>query len=414
MAALFPDPYLHIGGDEVLDRQWKQSASIQEFSHNHGLTDSHALQTWFNRRVEKLLKKHGKVMVGWDEVLNPGLGPETVIQSWRGPESLAEAAGKGYRSLLSFGYYLDHLQPASAYYGNDPLSKAAGDLTARQAARILGGEACMWTEYVNAETVDSRIWPTMAAIAERFWSPAAVKDVNSMYARLEIVSHWLEWSGVKHRASRILLERLTGGQPAEPLRALAEASEALGIEGRREARSYTSLVPLNRFVDAVPPESEVIRRLEHRVADMAKDASAPVELRSTFSEWTGIQARVARLAEGNALLAELIPLVANLAAVGKIGLSALEFLEKGQAAPPGWVEQQNRELDRLEKTVAEVGLAAVRPVRLLVARVKPQPLADSDVRSGNEPLRNGALTVPNWTYGWASAHDRPKEMLPRF
>jgi hexosaminidase len=400
MAALFPDPYFHIGGDEVVETQWKNSASIQAFAREHQLANNHDLQAYFNRRVEKLVKKHGKIMIGWDEVLDPQLASDTVIQSWRGQASLAEAVAKGYRSVLSFGYYLDHLDPARAAYANDPMDGAARDLTAEQAQRVLGGEACMWSEYVSPETVDSRIWPTLAAIAERFWSPREVNDTESMYTRLDRVSRALEWVGLEHRANaRAMFERLAGGRSSEPLRVLAEASEALGIAGRRVARQYTSPVPLNRFVDAVPPESELVRELERDVAAMAESASASAELRLAFSAWTESSIRMRLLVEGNALIAELLPLATNLTQTGQIGLRALEYLENGTPAPAGWVEQQSRELDRLEKPVAEVRLAAVRPVRLLLRKIRPQALANADVRSSNEPPYNGGTTVWNWTLG---------------
>ena len=105
--------------------------------------------------------------MGWDEVLDPGLAPGAIIQSWRGPDSLAEAAHKGYRAVLSAGYYLDHLLPAAQHYKVDPFDGATAALAPADAARILGAEACMWDEYTTEETVDSRIWPRMAAIAER-------------------------------------------------------------------------------------------------------------------------------------------------------------------------------------------------------------------------------------------------------
>src|SRR5207245_7862778 len=110
---------------------------------------------------------------------------DSVNQSMRVLATLADAASKVYRGILSSGYYLDHARPAGYHYGVDPLAGPAAELTAEQSARILGGEACMWAEYVNAETVDSRIWPRVAAVAERLWSPKAVTDVNSMYARME-------------------------------------------------------------------------------------------------------------------------------------------------------------------------------------------------------------------------------------
>ena len=77
-------------------------------------------EAYFMQRVQEILKKYGKTMVGWDEVLHPDLAPDTVIQSWRGPAALADAANEGYRGILSFGYYLDHMNPASFHYAIDP------------------------------------------------------------------------------------------------------------------------------------------------------------------------------------------------------------------------------------------------------------------------------------------------------
>ena len=195
MAALFPDPYFHIGGDEVNGKAWKESKNVQAFAKEHGLKDILALQTYFNQRILKILQKYGKIMVGWDEILGPDLPKDAVIQSWRGADSLAAAAAKGYRGILSAGYYLDHGRTAAYHYGIDPLAGPAAELTPEQSAHILGGEACMWAELVGAETVDSRVWPRAAAIAERFWSPRDIIDIDSMYARMEAVSRQIEWTG---------------------------------------------------------------------------------------------------------------------------------------------------------------------------------------------------------------------------
>ena len=165
---------------------------MQAFAKAHNLKDADAIQAYFNQRVQKLLQKRGKILVGWDEVLHPDLPKDIVVQSWRGQKSLAEAAAKGYRGILSWGYYLDHLSPASFHYGVDPMAGDALSLPADAQARILGGEACMWTEYMTAETVDSRIWPRAAAIAERFWSPPESSNQASMYDRMERVSRQLE------------------------------------------------------------------------------------------------------------------------------------------------------------------------------------------------------------------------------
>ena len=116
---------------------------------------------------------------------------DVVIQSWRGQASLAAAARQGNRGLLSTGYYINLNKPAAEHYLVDPLGGDAASLTPEQKARMLGGEATMWSEYVTPENIDSRIWPRTAAIAERLWSPQDVQDVDSMYQRLAIVSQKL-------------------------------------------------------------------------------------------------------------------------------------------------------------------------------------------------------------------------------
>src|SRR6266403_3124878 len=184
MTKLFPDHYFHIGGDEVNGKQWDASAKIQEFKKSHALKDNEALQAYFSQRVQKIVTKHGKAVVGWDEVFIPGVPKDIVIQSWRGQESLAKAAVQGYHGILSNGYYLDLGWSTARHYAADPASGPAANLTPDQQHLILGGESCMWAEYVNPENIDSRIWPRNAAIAERLWSPQSVTDVASMYARL--------------------------------------------------------------------------------------------------------------------------------------------------------------------------------------------------------------------------------------
>jgi len=105
MAALFPDAYFHIGGDEVNNKPWDSNPKIQEFIRAHGMKNNRDLQAYFNQRLQKIVSKHGKIMVGWDEVLHPDLPKTVVVESWRGQDSLAQAAKQGYRSLLSYGYY---------------------------------------------------------------------------------------------------------------------------------------------------------------------------------------------------------------------------------------------------------------------------------------------------------------------
>ena len=371
MAALFPDPFFHIGGDEVDDTEWKTSAEIQAFARAHDLAGSRELHAYFNRRLQEILRRHGKTMIGWDEVLAPGLAQDTVIQSWRGQESLAEASRKGFRGILSFGYYLDYLLPASTHYPVDPLSGAAARLDTAGAARILGGEACMWSEYVSPETVDSRLWPRMAAIAERLWSPREVADVNSMYTRLEAVSRGLDWVGLRHRVNYEPMLGRIGGDAAA-LRVLADACQATGIDVRRDARKYTSLVDMNRFVDAVPPESESVRHLE--LASRALSPADITALRQAFRRWSELRGGFPDY---------LQTLARNLAATGALGLEALEILESHRPASENWISGQRKALDSMEKPEAEVVLAAVRPVRVLLETLAQRNGAQ--VKDGGPP-----------------------------
>jgi hexosaminidase len=371
MTALFPDSYFHIGGDEIDDTQWKQSEAIQAFARRKGLATSHDLHAYFNRHLQQMLKKHGKILVGWDEVLEPGLPQDTVIQSWRGQESVADATTKGYRGILSFGYYLNHMKTAAFYYRNDPLDGAAGKLNPEETARILGGEACMWTEYASSETIDSRIWPRLAAIAERLWSTREKNDVESMYSRLEVLSRQLDSVNLQHRSDyQQMLDRLSGDRPVGPLRVLADAVEALGIDDRQAARQYSIFVPLNRLVDTARPESEKVRLLEQAALHVASASSAnPADataLRLTLEQWRQNNTLLSSLTGGNSLLHELLPLSEDLSALGSIGLRALGLLESGAQAPPEWIAAERQELDKMEKPKAEVVLAAVRPVRILL------------------------------------------------
>ena len=203
MTSLFPDAYFHIGGDECNGKEWNANPKIQAYIKQHSLKDNAALQSQFTRRLQKLVAAHHKIVEGWDEVLQPDTPREVVIHSWRGPTGLAAAARQGNRAILSNGYYIDLNQPISYHYLVDPLGGDAASLTAEQKARVLGGEATMWSEFVTAENIDSRIWPRTAAIAERLWSPQEIRDVPSMYERLAIVSLRLESYGLQHRSSRV-------------------------------------------------------------------------------------------------------------------------------------------------------------------------------------------------------------------
>jgi len=260
MCALFPDSFIHIGGDENNGVQWNANPAIQAFIRDHGLKDNEGLHAYFNRRIEATLARNGKRLIGWDEIMNPDLPRDCAIDSWRGTEALAQSAALGFDGILSNGYYIDLCYPASDHYMSDPLP-ASSALTAVQRAHVLGGEATMWSEWVTPENIDSRIWPRTAAIAERLWSPAGVRDVAEMYRRLALVSARLDEAGSLHRKNFVVMMRHLVGEnlDAQGISSLAVLIGALEPvkhyeRGSRQVWS-NQLVPLVGLADAARPDS---------------------------------------------------------------------------------------------------------------------------------------------------------------
>ena len=348
MARLFPDPYFHIGGDEVNGKQWDANPQVQAFKREHGLTSNAQLQTYFTQQVQKLVSKHHKIMVGWDEILSPDIPKDVVIQSWRGAEGLAAAAKQGYRVLLSNGYYIDLNWPAAQHYGNEPLAGAAANLTPEQKKLVLGGEATRWSEYVDAGNIDSRIWPRTAAIAERFWSPQNVTDVNSMYARMYQLSWRLDFLGLTHNTNYVpMLQRIMGQQDVAALRRLADVVEPVKDYNREElaAAPPTQQTPLNRLVDAARPESETARffsvLVESFVSGQCKDTQSASELRALLESWRNNNASLQPATSQSFLLREAAPVSQNLSVVAAAGLNALDYINHHERPPDQWLSQQN-------------------------------------------------------------------------
>jgi hexosaminidase len=351
MSKIFPDQFFHIGGDEVNGKEWDANPKIQAYMKSHKLKNNEALQAYFSGRVQEIVVKHGKTPVGWDEILVPGVPKSIVIQSWRGADSLAAAARQGYRGILSNGYYLDLGWSAARHYAIDPMGGAAASLTPVEQQNILGGESCMWSEYVNAENVDSRIWPRNAAIAERLWSSADVRDPASMYARLEVESQRLEWLGLTHRsAQRKMLQRIAGPASLEEFAALtllAQTMEPVKDYAREENITVepTSQTPLNRIVDAVHLESELSRRfsvtVDEFLASSCKDSAKAAIIRKQLAQWTENDAQLQPLSQRSALVKEASPASLALSQAAQLGLAALQAIVQGQTITADQRKQQS-------------------------------------------------------------------------
>ena len=370
MSKLFPDEYFHIGGDEVNGRQWSASEKIEAFEKAHHMPTGKAgnleIHRYFNERLQGIVKKYGKYMEGWDEILNPDLPKSIVIQSWRGQKSLAEAAQHGFTGILSSGYYLDHMEKASTHYAVDPLSKESAGLDDEQKKLVLGGESCMWGEYVTPENIDGRIWPRNAVIAERLWSPASVTDTSSMYQRMESVSRDLEIAGLLHRVNyRLMCERLAGGQLVQPVRVLADVAEAGSLGVRAHNHQYSTEEPLNRLPDTVLPESETARHFGELVQH-ANDPKEAAQIRQWLVLWRDNDAKLQPVIAQSALLKGEEPASQTLAEVARIGLQALDAIESGKSLNRQSAAAIKTRLASAARPVAEVRIAVVAPIQTLV------------------------------------------------
>jgi hexosaminidase len=344
MVALFPDKHFHIGGDECNGKQWDSNPRIQAFMRNHGLKNNAALQAYFTAKVQKILAAHGKIMVGWDEVLQPNTSKNVVIQSWRGQLSLANAARRGYRGILSTGYYIDLNQPAAEHYAVEPFGEAAEGLSEEEKQNILGGEAAMWTVFETSENIDTHIWPRTAAIAERLWSPQDVRNVDSMYCRLAQVSQTLNYYNLQHNLSYpAMLRRITGNPDPVQLRVLSNVMQPVEFHTREDSGHYDAFTPLNRLVDALPPESDTARHFLHLVSTLVSGHPTQEdweEARRWLVLWRDNDTQLQPMLSRSQLTQELIPVSSNLRQVAEIGLNALDYLRNHRAPPVEWRTQQ--------------------------------------------------------------------------
>ncbi|HTV83688.1 MAG TPA: family 20 glycosylhydrolase [Acidobacteriaceae bacterium] len=376
MATIFPDAYMHIGGDENNGVEWAHNPRIQAFMRQHGLKGTAALQAYFNRQLLPILQKHGRKMIGWDEIMTPGLPKNVVVQSWRGFDSLAAGARQGYTGILSAGYYLDHMDSAADHYRVDPLP-AGNNLTPAQAARILGGEACMWGEYVDAGNIDSRIWPRTAAIAERLWSPRSVDNIDDMYRRLRVESLRLEALGLTQISQEnASLRALAGTEQIGPLQSLAAVLQPVNFDTRgawSDAHHVTTLMPLDNLVDALSPDPPSRHGFEELVSTYLQDPAARPDqqaaLTAIFSSWTQDQPARVLLMSQSPRLAEALPRARQLTEMGTMGLEAIAYLTSAVPAPPGWKAARLAILDQADQPVALTRFTVIQPLRDLINEV---------------------------------------------
>lgn len=389
MAGLFPDPVFHIGGDEVVAKQWAQSPHIAAYMKQHHIASVAALQADYTRHVAHALRLRGKTVMGWDEVQEADIPPDTIIESWRGPAHTAQATAAGHDTVISGPYYLDRLLPASAYYTTDPLdmrkdaaeAQAAAQTTGpnppdnppvppatptkaedapppplndAQKAHVLGAEAALWTEVVSPDMLDARIWPRAAALAERFWSAPEQCDATTLYPRLAIMADRLDLLGLEaHANTRRMLERLAPGeteaaavllQAVSPVRNYAHNHEFLQIRHKQTA----TLQQLGTPADIASPDSFEAETFNAEAkAFIAGHTELRHELENTLTRWAGNDNAFARAAAHNTGLTPALAASAQLADLARAGLAAL-----GTGRTLNWRENARTALLAAKKDIA--------------------------------------------------------------
>lgn len=232
--ALFPSKYIHIGGDEVPKKPWKNDAACQSLLRREGLKNEEELQSWFIRRIEKIVTAHGKTLIGWSEILQGGLAPGAVVMDWIGGGREAANAGHDVVMTPTGNCYLDYCQsrdrsteprgiggflPLQKVYGFEPVPRGLAPALQKH---ILGAQGNMWTEYIaNLKHIEYMAFPRLSALAEVTWSPAGARHYDDFLRRLKTDEQRLDRLGVNYRNSALgdgtasLGAKIGGWQPAQ-------------------------------------------------------------------------------------------------------------------------------------------------------------------------------------------------------
>jgi hexosaminidase len=382
MATIFPAEYMHIGADENNGMAWKLNSKIMDWMKQHQMQSTDDLQRYFVQRVHDIMKKHHRRMIGWEEIYNDKLPKDAIVQKWIPSDNsmiksygMANDIARHNTVLISEGFYLDLFLPAYIHYTN-------ASIAAADHPNIWGGEAAQWTELVDNNNVDGRIWPRAAAIAERLWSPASVTDVDDMYRRLYVLSHELDEQGLNHISNyERALRRLTKGQPTTHLEVLTDVlTQVKGykklIAGMMKApQASFQTTPLTSVSDIVLTDPEMKRKFRALVKLYLEkhDKNAEDAIRACLQTWKENDAYLEPLFVGNKRLAEVQDHSKNLAAAAAIGLEALDKIDKG-GADADWMKKQSDTLGAFEKSHYETELAVIPEIEeLVMGHTIPEP-----------------------------------------
>jgi len=232
----------------------------------------------------------------------------------------------------------------------------------------------MWAEYVSPETVDSRIWPRTAAIAERFWSPGRVRDLDDMYRRMDRISLTLEELGLQHERNRpMMLRRLCQCRDVAALEILLGAIEPVKVYNRGRLRKHTQFSPLTRMVDAAWADAGPAREFRWAVKRLIEsdfmDEDDLEAVQTALVSWRGNHAALEETLRTSPALADIEPMSIALAGVSTIGLEGLDLAAAGSSANKEWLDLRLDDLTAARESHGQTELMIVDPVLDLVCAV---------------------------------------------
>jgi len=336
MSELFPDKYFHIGGDENEGKNWENNPDIIAFMEENNLKHPHDLQAYFNNKLYKILSSHGKEMMGWEEIQNDAIPKGALIQSWRGVNegekpgaSLSKAVKKGYNAILSNGFYIDLLLPASSHYSTEFVPEGI-ELTEEEESRILGGEATMWSELITPITLDSRVWPRTAAIAEKFWSTKNnTQNIENMYYRLNAASKRLERIGSKHKSNQdVIIRNISNYNQPEIVKVLVDVCEPMKVYSRNAGGTmYNTFSPYTKFADACVVDAKGAIKFNKLIVNFIENDNSDnrYKLEKVFRTWKTNHSKFLEVVSTSPILEEVVIKSKYLNELGVLGLKSLEL-----------------------------------------------------------------------------------------
>jgi hexosaminidase len=288
VAQLFPFPYIHMGGDECAKNFWEKSDQIKQLMQKENLKDMHEVQSYFVKRVEKIIESKGKKLLGWDEILEGGLAPNAAVMSWRGMKGGIEAAKMGHEVVMSptTYVYIDYMNGDAAIeppvYSTLRLKKSYEFEPVPDGVDpklIKGGQANLWTEQVyNTRHMQYMTWPRGFAVSESLWSPKEKKNWNDFAARTEKHFERLNVAEIKYAPS-MYDAIITAGKDANGNLQVELGTE---VEGLNVHYSFDNSFPDNFYPKyekplQVPKDAANLKVVTYRGGKkIGRDISVPV------------------------------------------------------------------------------------------------------------------------------------------